>query len=289
MQVIDADALGLCFGVRRALKLLDAIEEPSSSVIYGELVHNERVQAGLEESGFTVQPESQRDRLPALPRVVVTAHGISESRRATLLEAGKELVDTTCPLVTRIHDAARELVARGFELLVVGRAGHVEVEGIVEDFEGAVVIGSPEEVPRTAGARLGLVAQSTAPPRLVERVVARLRALHPHARIEIRDTVCAPTRRRQEAVTRLAQRVEAVVVVGGRSSNNTRQLASLAEEHGLPVFRVADAGQLDESELAHFEVVGLTAGTSTPDATIAEVRERLRRIPSAPPRAAGSF
>ena len=147
MRVIRAEVMGLCFGVRDALEVIDGIDEPATVTIHGQLVHNEVVQAQLAARGFAVHDEAQRrTSRPETPAVLVTAHGISDRERNRLEAAGKRLLDTTCPLVRRVHHAAQALQADGFHVLVIGRKGHVEVEGIVEDLGHYDVIESAEEL-----------------------------------------------------------------------------------------------------------------------------------------------
>ena len=126
MHVIRASALGLCFGVRDALKIAHGIADASDVTVHGELVHNPLDLVQLEQQGFHLLPERERDCIPATPRVLVTAHGISERERARLTDVGKQLIDTTCPLVRRAHEAAQRLARDGYYVLVIGRPGHVE-------------------------------------------------------------------------------------------------------------------------------------------------------------------
>lgn len=281
MRVIRADAMGMCFGVRDALAAMGQIGNADGVTIQGELVHNEEVLRRLRERGFAMNPEAdrgvpaQRVGLPVTDRVVITAHGMSERERQHLIDAGKELIDTTCPLVRRVHEAAQELARGGFSVLVIGRPDHVEVRGIVGDLDRFEVVPDAAAVRRYDAARLGVVCQSTTPPDEADRVLTAIRAANPHAEVRYLDTICRPTRDRQDAARELIDRVEALVVVGGRHSNNTRQLARLAESRGLPVAHVQSAGDVDPGWLAPFSVVGLTAGTSTLDSTIDEVERAI--------------
>jgi len=277
MRVIRADAMGWCFGVRDALAFADHIEDPRAVAIHGELVHNESVLDALRERGFLLADEQRRGILPR-PSVMVTAHGISEKERARLAAAGKSLVDTTCPLVRRVHDAARAMQAEGRHVIVIGRRGHVEVRGIVEDLERFSVVEKPEDAPSLGCARIGVVCQTTAAERDVEAIVAAVRARNPEADVRFVDTVCQPTKDRQAALRKLLDLVEAVVVVGGRNSNNTRRLVDRCRERGVPVVHVQGPDDLDPAWFEGYEVVGLTAGTSTPDDVIDAVDRRLEAI-----------
>jgi 4-hydroxy-3-methylbut-2-enyl diphosphate reductase len=214
-------------------------------------------------------------RIPTTPRVLVSAHGISARERARLLGAGKELIDTTCPLVRRIHEAVSRFAARGYFVVVVGRRGHVEVDGIVGDLDAFDVVQDAESVRDYGVPLIGVVAQSTVPLRLFRRVIAAIRSRNPGSQIRVENTVCPATQRHQEAVAALLKRVDALVVVGGRTSNNTRQLGELAESTGVPWLHVESAGQIDPDWFARFSVVGLAAGTSTPDCDLRAVHDAL--------------
>ena len=216
----------------------------------------------------------------AMTEHVITAHGISDRERRRLTEAGKRLVDTTCPLVGRVHQAALSLRDQGVHVLVIGRWGHVEVEGIIGDLTSYDVVGTVEEVRAYPHARLGIVCQTTVAPRLVEAIRSAVAAQNPGAEISFVDTVCLPTKEHQRSLDRLLGEVEAMVVVGGRSSNNTRELVALCRERGVPAFHVQSAADLDLDSFLGFETVGLTAGTSTLDETIDKVHDALTRFPS---------
>jgi 4-hydroxy-3-methylbut-2-en-1-yl diphosphate reductase len=280
MRVIRAEVMGLCFGVRDALEVIDGIEEePATVTIHGQLVHNEVVQSQLEARGFAMRSEAQRgDSLPETPAVLVTAHGISDRERERLVSAGKRLVDTTCPLVMRAHQAAQDLQAEGYHVLVIGRRGHVEVEGIVGDLVDYQVIESVDEVACYPHKRLGIVCQTTATERRVDGIRAAIVERNPEAEINFLDTVCMPTKEHQRALDRLLDRVEAVVVVGGHHSNNTRELAARCRERGKPALHVQSAADLDAGWFKGFATVGLTAGTSTLPETIDEVHLALVKI-----------
>jgi 4-hydroxy-3-methylbut-2-en-1-yl diphosphate reductase len=283
MRVIRAEVMGLCFGVRDALEVVEGIDEPRAVTIHGQLVHNEVVQGRLAARGFAIRDESRRATSPPeTPAVLITAHGISDRERGRLEAEGKRLIDTTCPLVARVHQAARTLQAEGYHILVIGRRGHVEVEGIVGDLDDYQVIDSYEDVTEYSHRRLGIVCQTTMTEARVEQIRAAIAARNPEAEITFVDTVCLPTKEHQRALERLLDRVEAVVVVGGRNSNNTRELAARCRERGKPALHVQSAGELDPAWFKGFATVGLTAGTSTLPETIEEVHRALVWIGSGP-------
>lgn len=280
MDVRRAAEAGMCFGVRDALAAMRAIDAPGEVTIHGELVHNPAVLAELTERGFRQSPEVGR-AVPATPAVLVTAHGISERERARLAGRGKRILDTTCPLVAKAHQAAQMLQAEGRRVVVLGRRDHVEVRGIVEDLRGAIVVADIADIGCWFESRLGVVAQTTTQVAVAEALLAVIRERNPAADVRFVDTVCSPTRSRIAALEALLPDVDGVVVVGGRHSNNTRQLVVRAESAGVPTLHVEGACDLVPPWLAGKRIVGLTAGTSTLDATIDEVEAALRRWPAA--------
>lgn len=280
IEIRRADAMGMCFGVRDALQVIADVARPRDVTIHGELVHNGEVLRGLAARGFRQSDEARRE-VPATPAVLVTAHGVSERERGRLLAAGKRLLDTTCPLVRRAHDAAQALAREGRRVIVLGRPGHVEVRGIVEDLEDPVVVHRVEDVRAWPQRRLGVVCQTTTSSDSVARLTAEIRRRNPGADVRLVDTVCSPTKARGAALEALLPQVDALVVVGGRDSNNTRQLALRAERRGVSAVRVERADELDAAWLTGRRVIGLTAGTSTLPATVDAVHERLLAMAAA--------
>ena len=278
MRIIRADVMGMCFGVRDALKVIAAIGEPGEVTIHGELVHNEAVLTGLRGRGFAMVGESERRAMPGTSTVLITAHGISDRERTRLAAGGKRLIDTTCPLVTRAHQAARTLQAQGYHVLVIGRPGHVEVQGIVEDLEHFDLIESEHDVRTYPSSRLGVVCQTTTAERHVEAIRGAIASHNPDAEIRFIDTVCLPTKEHHRSLERLLEQVDAMVVVGGWNSNNTKALVALCRERGVRCAHVREASDLDPAWFVGVEAVGLTAGTSTLDATIEEVHRAIERF-----------
>ena len=274
MLIVVAREMGMCFGVKDALEMAQKHPDPSRVTIHGELVHNPQVNESLTQRGFRVNSEQQRT-VPATPEVMITAHGISHRERQRLTGAGKQLIDTTCPLVRRVHKTAILLERQGYLIVVVGKPGHVEVQGLVGDLEHYVIWPTPDCVSPQGAPKLAVLAQTTTRPEVFEEVCEQVRRLHPGREVRRVDTICAPTRARQAAGHELLARVDAVVVVGGRSSNNTRALAGLAEQRGLPYQHIETAEELDLEWARRFRILGLTAGTSTPDEVIAAVHRRL--------------
>jgi 4-hydroxy-3-methylbut-2-enyl diphosphate reductase len=265
----------MCAGVRRAIRIAQAVRSPEDTTIFGELVHNEQVTSHLRERGFELTSTSDGSEVPSTRTVLIPAHGVSRPERRRLVEAGKGLVDATCPLVQHIHDTALAMAGEGRFVIVVGRRSHVEVKGIVGGLTGYAVVAGPEEVTRYAAEKLGIVCQSTASTVNAEHTVRRIRALNPDKDIRYVPTICRATYDRQSGVRSLLDQVDALVVVGGRNSNNTLELVNLARSRGVPCFHIQGAADLREEWFARTSVAGLTAGASTPDEAIEAVYAQL--------------
>lgn len=278
MKVVRADEMGMCFGVKDALATAFRQPDPGRVTIHGELVHNGEVLRRLEERGFRMTSEDARDEAPPTPEVLITAHGISHAERRRLTGLGATLIDTTCPLVRRVHVAAQAFEDDGRFVVVIGRRGHVEVRGITGDLERFEVVPSEDEVRRYPSDRIGVVSQTTFRADEAATIVAAVRRANDGADVVFADTVCEPTRRRIGAVEQLAAVADAVVVVGGANSNNSRQLVRLCEAKGTRAVLVQGPDELDPAWFAGVGVVGLTAGTSTQDETINAVELALRGI-----------
>jgi (E)-4-hydroxy-3-methyl-but-2-enyl pyrophosphate reductase len=203
---------------------------------------------------------------------------VSNAERRRLRGSGKRLIDTTCPLVRRVHEAAFELQAEGRHVLLIGKHGHVEVQGIVEDLDSYEVIEDASEVRCYESRNLGIVCQTTMPPDLVTDICTQIQLYNPLAYLRLVDTVCEPTKRRQRAMLDLLDRVDAVVVVGGRHSNNSVRLVQICRRHQGRVLHVEGADDLEPAWFDGVNTVGLSAGTSTLDETIDAVHQALEQI-----------
>lgn len=277
LRVLMAESYGMCFGVRDAVSLALGAARSGELIVLGELAHNPAVLARLSAAGV--------ERVPTLEppdgarRVMITAHGASHAAKERLRSGGLELLDATCPLVAHAHRMLLRLVAAGYFPVVIGKADHVEVRGLVGDLAEYSVLSDEAEVdalPETLStARLGVVSQTTQPLERVLALVDRLRTRFPQAEVKFIDTVCAPTKERQTAARRLGASCPVVIVVGGRGSNNTRQLLRACEAEGARAYQVEGPDELRAEWMAGVEQVGLTAGTSTPDEVVEAVRQAL--------------
>jgi 4-hydroxy-3-methylbut-2-enyl diphosphate reductase len=268
--------MGMCFGVQRAIVRAHAAAEREPLTILGDLVHNEIVLAHLRARGIrTCTDAADIDT----STVMITAHGASESRLAQLRGRGLRVLNATCPLVRAAHRAIAVLVAGGCHPVIVGQAGHVEVRGLTEDLGDYDVILEDRDVDRLQErSRFGVVAQTTQPVERLYRVAALIRQRFPASEIQMMNTVCLPTILRQQSAEELARQADLVLVVGGARSNNTRELEATCRRHCARVFHVQSAADVRAEWLAGASIVGITAGTSTPDATIDEVEAAVRAL-----------
>ena len=219
------------------------------------------------------------DFASATPQVMITAHGASDRKRAEWRAAGFGVADGTCPLVKHAHDQLRLLVELGWFPVVVGKPGHVEVEGLTGDFPEACVIENESDIARLPKReRYGVISQTTQPLEKVLALVDAIRRERPSSEVRYTDTVCQPTKNRQAALQRLIAECDTIVVVGGHNSNNTLQLVAAASVAGRRVFHIERAEELDPQWFHGAEITGITAGTSTLKETVAAVAQRIKEM-----------
>ena len=282
MQILRAAHLGMCFGVRDAIDLAERHGDRAPLTVLGDLVHNDAVLAGLRARGIA----TAKDAADAATRtVMVTAHGVSERSLARTRALGLQVVDATCPLVRVAHRAVQALVRGGYHPVIVGQRGHVEVRGLTEDLDAFdVVLDEADILALEPRPRLGIAAQTTQPIERVRHLVACIRrrfAGVPGIDVHFVDTVCRPTKQRQDAAIGLAREADVVIVVGGASSNNTRQLVETCSQYCARVHQVQTDADLCDAWFSGAEIVGLTAGTSTPDDVVDRVESRIRTFAKA--------
>lgn len=274
MKLIRAEHLGFCFGVRDALKLAQSEAAESPITVLGDLVHNNTVLADLHRQGVQVERDLEA---VATQTVMITAHGASRRRVDQVKARGHRVIEATCPLVHHAHQSLAGMVARGYHPVVVGQAGHVEVVGLTEDFTGADVVLSQQDIDQLQfRPRFGVISQTTQPVARVRALVDYLRHRFPASEVLFRDTVCQPTKLRQSAAESLARQCDVVVVIGGAHSNNTRQLVQTCGQFCTRVHHVQTAADLCPTWFRPEDIVGVTAGTSTPDILIHSVEQTLR-------------
>ncbi len=271
MEVRLAEHAGACYGVKRALDIArHVMENEASASTLGPLIHNPQVVSELEAQGCTVAHTADE---VAGNTVIIRSHGVTPEVRTSLEEAGLNVVDATCPHVARAQQGAAELANEGCRVLVVGEAGHPEVESLTA-YAGALgakvdVVLTPEQIPYDLYDPIGVVVQTTQTRENLDAILDELvrRGLHPL----VKDTICSATVKRQKAAAELSGEVDAMVVIGGRNSSNTTRLAEICAQSCPRTYHIETATELCPHDFADCAVVGVTAGASTPENQIMHV------------------
>jgi 4-hydroxy-3-methylbut-2-enyl diphosphate reductase len=276
MKIIRAEHLGMCFGVRDAIALALEHVEAEPLTILGDLVHNSTVVAGLHAKGIAMANEIAQVKTHT---VMVSAHGASERTLARTRALGLDVVEATCPLVHVAHRAVTALVRDGYHPVIIGQRHHVEVRGLTEDLNDFDVVLDEKDVLALAEhPRIGIAAQTTQAIERVQRLVELIRRRFPQSDVRFIDTVCKPTKQRQNAAVELARQCDVVIVIGGANSNNTRELVNTCSQHCSHVHHVQTELDLRPEWFRPAAVVGITAGTSTPDHVIDRIDQRIREF-----------
>lgn len=282
MEILLASEMGFCFGVRRAVEMMEeASEKLGSMASLGSTVHNQQVVDRLRGRGLDVI--ASLDEVDGRP-VAITAHGVSEAVVGELEGRGVPLVDTTCPIVTRSQQWAKRLAEDGFAVIVFGDPNHKEVRGVLGWAEGkAFAIPSVEQLdtlPEDLPSRIGVLSQTTeTEAHFAEFVRALLeRRMDRISELRVINTLCNATTSQQAAAQELAYQVDLMFVIGGRQSANTRHLAEVVCEEGVETHHVESADEIRPEWLNGRQRVGVTAGASTPEDVIDAVVARLREL-----------
>ena len=303
-EILFADEMGFCFGVKRALEIIhEAADSGAHVAALGDIVHNPQEVEKLQRKGVDVLDELDeavnRKQLGNLTALAITAHGAAPHVAGTARSVGLNVIDTTCPLVTLVHDQAAKLREAGYFIIVFGDRKHPEVKGIMGHAgENAIAVTRFEDLPwqirrddflapRTAKPpkKVAILSQTTMDIHAFTAFVNRVNeiALPIGGEVFVHNTICKPTSDRQLAVRDLAQRADVIVVIGGKKSANTRHLAEISSELGVRNYHIQGPTDLD---LAGFGAGGrpdgVAAGASTPDDVIAAVADRLREISEMP-------
>lgn len=274
MKVLLAQHSGFCFGVKRALELaLNAADVQKPIYTIGPLIHSPQMVHKLEEKGIRLleNPEDIKDST-----VIIRSHGITKEQRDILIQNENTLIDATCPYVNTAQQYIHQLCAEGYPVIVLGDKNHPEVVAMLSYCSTeTLVIKSVAELPDKAWQKLGLISQTTrnmsALQELVNELVPRVKELR------LFNTICTATSLRQEATTRLAGQCDLMIVIGGRNSSNTKMLASLCGEI-TETLHVETAQEITLEMLSGHDIIGLTAGASTPDYLIVEVFNTINKL-----------
>ena len=282
LRVVLARPRGFCAGVERAVRAVERALDRHGPPVYvrHEIVHNRRVVDELRARGAVFVEEI--GDIPPGAITVFSAHGVSRAVEDAAKTRALATVDATCPLVTRVHSEAQRYARQGREVILIGHAGHPEVEGTSGRIPGgARLVSAPEDVARLVvrdPGRLAYVTQTTLSVDDTRETIAALKARFPAIVGPDLGDICYATQNRQAAVRRLAESVDAILVVGASNSSNSNRLREIGEEAGAPSRLIDDAAAVDPGWLRGVAAVGVTAGASAPETLVREVVERLAEI-----------
>ena len=282
MDIILANPRGFCAGVDRAIAIvLRALEQHGAPIyVRHEVVHNKFVVDDLRSKGAVFVDEL--DAVPAGATVVFSAHGVSQAVRAEALARGLNVFDATCPLVTKVHIEVARMRAQGREIVMIGHAGHPEVDGTMGQAQGGIyLVESAEDVGRLAvrdPKLLAYVTQTTLSMDDAATVVAALKARFPDIVGPKKDDICYATQNRQDAVKAMMPQVDMVIVVGSPNSSNSNRLREVAAHRGVPAYMIDRADELRPEWVAGKRRVGVTAGASAPEVLVRQVIARLKEL-----------
>jgi 4-hydroxy-3-methylbut-2-enyl diphosphate reductase len=280
--ILLAAPRGFCAGVVRAVEIVDLALDCFEAPIYvrREIVHNLHVVKGFEKRG--VRFVQELSEVPDGATVVFSAHGVAPAVRAAAAARGLNIIDATCPLVTKVHLEAVRFAKRGYQILLIGHAGHEEVEGTTGEAPSRItLVSSAEEANAVAvedPEKVAFITQTTLSVEDTRPIVEALKRRFPKIQSPARDDICYATQNRQIAVRALAKLAPVILVVGSRNSSNSNRLVEEAELAGARAYLVDDVSGVDPEWLAGDEVVGLTSGASAPEFLVEQIVLRLKGL-----------
>ena len=280
LKVVLAQPRGFCAGVERAIDIVERALEKFGAPVYvrHEIVHNKYVVDTLRERGAIFVEEI--DEIPTGAVTVFSAHGVARKVENGALERELDVIDATCPLVTKVHKEGRRYADKGYDIVLIGHIGHPEVEGTLGQIEGTVhVLCEVEEVEALEVAdpeRVAFVTQTTLSVNDTKDVIAALKKRFPNIIGPDTRDICYATQNRQTAVIALAKQVDLLLVVGAHNSSNSNRLREIGENFGIPSYLIEDASMFQPEWLDGVATVGVTAGASAPETLVQETIARLR-------------
>jgi 4-hydroxy-3-methylbut-2-en-1-yl diphosphate reductase len=281
MEILLAQPRGFCAGVDRAIEIVERALALHGAPLYvrHEIVHNTYVVEDLRRKGAVFVNEIHE--VPDGGTVVFSAHGVSRAVQREAAERGLRIFDATCPLVTKVHVEVAKMHAAGCEIVMIGHAGHPEVEGTMGQLDGGMhLVETPDDVARLEvrdAARLAYVTQTTLSLDDAAAVIAALKQRFPDIAEPKKADICYATQNRQDAVKFMAPQVDLVIVVGSPNSSNSNRLREVAERVGVPSYLIDSAAELDPAWLQGHRRVGVTAGASAPEVLVNEVLAALKQ------------
>lgn len=277
-KIIIADHAGTCFGVDNAIKIaFEATKRSNGDNLYilGELVHNPYIVKKLEESG--VEMIDDYEELKDSDSVIIRAHGERKKVYDYCKKKNIRITDCTCPFVKRAQDFAMDLEEKGYQVVIIGDPEHPEVRGIVAHTDHAIVVSNPEDVKNKIKkfGKIGVLSQTTQTLENFRMTVAEI--VNRGKKLKIHNTICDATEKRQNAAMELAKKVDTMIVIGGKNSSNTKKLYQLCKNITKSSL-IVDETDLDKSMIQGHEIIGITAGASTPKEIIDKVKSKIESL-----------
>jgi 4-hydroxy-3-methylbut-2-enyl diphosphate reductase len=283
MNVVLANPRGFCAGVDRAVKIVDLALEVFGPPVYvrREIVHNSHVVHELRARGAVFVQEL--DEVPGGAVAILSAHGVAPSVYAEAKERGLQLIDATCPLVTKVHLEVHRFVKQGYHIVLIGHAGHDEVIGTMGQAPGQITLVENESQARTVSLpntkKLVVLTQTTLGVDDTASVMTALRERFPALELPPTDDICYATQNRQDAVKAMAERkIDVLLVVGSRNSSNAARLVEVGVARGIAGYLIDRADEIDPAWVVSARSVGVTAGASTPEHVVLAVLQRLQEL-----------
>lgn len=274
MKIELAESYGFCFGVKRAIKIA---EENRNSATYGPLIHNANEIDRL-KNDFNVALSENLNSFKAGDTAVIRTHGIPKQELGLLHERQVNVVDATCPYVTKPQQICEEMNAQGYDIVIFGDESHPEIKGVKSYAENHVyVVNSPDEI----GAlrlreKVATVAQTTRKIEEYQQIIGKL--METHKEVRVFNTICNATFDNQDAVRKLSKEADVMIVIGGKNSSNTKQLHSIAKEYCPDSYHIESQEDLQEEWFSGKNFCGISAGASTPDWIIDDVIDKIKSL-----------
>ncbi len=283
-KILLCQPRGFCAGVERAVQIIDELVRRSGETVYvrKEVVHNRVVVDEFRRRGVIFVDDVED--APESSLLVFSAHGIAPEVRARAEKRDQRTIDAVCPLVVKVHREVSKFVGEGYHVLLIGHAGHEEVDGTMGHADGHVTLiqneAEAEAYQNTSGKALALVSQTTLAVSEVQHVIDVLQRRFPGIHLPAKSDICYATENRQVAVRAMAPRCDAILVIGSNNSSNSRSLRDAAGEGGRPAYLIDDPAMILAAWLDGVTTLGVTAGASTPETLVADVIERVRQLDS---------
>ncbi len=286
MKILLANPRGFCAGVDRAIEIVERALEIHGRPVYvrHEVVHNKYVVDSLRDKGAVFVDEL--DEVPDDCTVIFSAHGVSEAVETEATTRGLQVFDATCPLVTKVHLEVLRYARQGRDVILIGHAGHPEVEGTMGRYDtthggSIILVETPEDVKTITvknADELAFVSQTTLSVDDTQAVIDALRVRFPNIDAPKKDDICYATQNRQDAVKRLCDQIDLLLVVGASNSSNSNRLQELGQRAGVESRLITRASDIEDAWLADKQAVGVTAGASAPEVLVEEVVQRLEAV-----------